>query len=116
MHLIAGFQSQIAALGGAMAVAQLARERGSVIAGAALARRDAERAIHVDPVRGFAMPRHVLQTLDGVVETDTGRPTLDTGETAFVVLFESDSGDDGLASLADRTLVADHGALWVTTA
>lgn len=114
MHLIAGFQSQIAALGGVMAIARIARTQGTTLGGAALARRDTERAIHVDPIRGFAMPPHVLQTLDGVVESGPGRPTLDTGETALVVSLES-VVLDGLVPLADRTLVTDHGALWVTT-
>jgi hypothetical protein len=115
MHLIAGFQSQIAALGGVMEVVRIARDHGAAVSGAALARRDTERAIHVDPLRGFAMPAHVLQTLDSVVETSSGRPTLDAGETALVVSLDEVQGD-GLASLADRTLVVDHGALWVTTA
>jgi hypothetical protein len=115
VHLIAGFQSQIAALGGVMEVVRLARQQGAAVGGAALARRDTERAIHVDPLRGFAMPAHVLQTLDSVVETSTGRPTLDAGETALVVSLLDVPGD-GLSFIADRTLVVDHGALWVTTA
>lgn len=115
MHLIAGFQSQIAALGGVMEVVRIARRHGAAVGGAALARRDTERAIHVDPLRGFAMPPHVLRALDSVVEHGAGRPTLDPGETALVVSLEDVPRDGGLASRADRALVTDHGALWVTT-
>ena len=66
MHVIAGFESQIAARGSALAIADAARDRGMTVLGAALARRDTVHAIHVDPVHGFRIPEHALAVLDGV--------------------------------------------------
>lgn len=113
MHVIAGFESQIAARGGALAIADAARGRGLTVSGAAVARRDTERAIHVDPVPGFEMPAHVLQVLDGIFPDRPGPASLHVGETGLVVSF-ADGSD--VATLAKEAQLESHGALWILTA
>ena len=112
MHVIAGFESQIAARGGAFAIIDAALKQGLHVSGAALARRDTERAIHVDPLRGFAMPEHVLQALDDVVDEVADSPGLDPGETALVVAITGASRSD-VASCLDGAMSDGLGALWV---
>lgn len=114
MHVIAGFESQIAARGGAMAVVDAAREVGLAVRGVALARQDTEGAIHVDPVRGFELPGHVLQVLDGLLEGNGTSTALRTGESAVVVALDGPA-DDGAAALTRIAGLDARGALWVTT-
>jgi hypothetical protein len=115
MHVIAGFQSQIAARGSALALADAARLLGVAVLGAALARRDTVRAIHVDPVDGFRIPEHALALLDEVFEESQTKPSLRAGETALVVRF-ADVPTGHVEDLIDRTSLERRGALWVTTA
>jgi hypothetical protein len=114
MHVIAGFESQIAARGGAMAVIEAAREVGLVVRGVALARQDTEGAIHVDPIRGFELPGHVLHALDGLLAGNGASVGLRAGETVAVVALDSpvDSGATAVTRIAGLDT---RGALWVTT-
>jgi hypothetical protein len=117
MHVIAGFESQIAARGWAIALGEAARERGLGLRGAALARLDTEHGIHVDPVPGFEMPDHVLQVLDDVFTDRVGAPKLRMGEAGLVVSFAEGPADD-VATLADQASLhgKGRGALWVRIA
>lgn len=114
-YVIVGFESRIAAHGCALSIAGAARERSVKVCGAALARRDTLRAIHVDPVEGFEMPEHALGVLDGIVAESAGRPSLRMGETALLVLL-ADLPKDDVDDLIDRIDLERRGALWVTTA
>jgi hypothetical protein len=114
-HVIAGFESRIAAHGCALSIADAARAQGVTICGAAFARRDTLRAIHVDPVHGFEMPDHALGALDDVFEGSEHRPALRMGQTALLVLL-GDAPDADVDDLIDQTRLAGRGALWVTTA
>lgn len=113
MHVIAGFESQIAARGGAMAVVDAARTVGLTVRGVALARQDTEGSIHVGPIRGFELPGHVLQVLDGLLGGNDRSTVLRAGESAVVVAV--DDPDGGAASLARVAELDARGALWVTT-
>jgi hypothetical protein len=113
VHVVAGFASQIAAHGGALAITESARERGLDVQGAALARLDTQRSLHVSPVPGFAMPRHVLQLLDGVFVDEEGPAHLRIGETGLVVAL--DGSEEGSAAVPDLGALRDRGALWVLT-
>jgi hypothetical protein len=115
MYVIAGFQSRIHAHGGALAVVDAARERGGTVAGAAFARLDAERGIHVDPVPGFGMPEHVLQVLDGFVCDVPGEAQIHMGETGLVLALDDDA-DLELDTLVTSAHLGGRGALWVSTA
>jgi hypothetical protein len=115
VHVIAGFESQITARGGLSAIGRLARTLGADLGGAALARRDTEGAIHVDPLRGYEMPNHVLHVLDGVVDSTREAPRLDVGMTALVVSLGPTGCADDLARLVDPAVLEDEGAVWVTT-
>ena len=115
MHVIAGFESRIAAHGGALAVVDAARERGLKVGGAAFARWDAERAIHVDPVPGFGMPEHVLQVLDGFLLRGSGPAHLNLGETGLVLELGETSVLE-VDPLVASAQLGSRGALWVTTA
>ncbi len=112
MHVVAGFESQIAARGAALAVVGAARASGADIAGVALARRDTERGIHVDPLLGFELPPHVLGALDSVVEGEHPSRDLRPGQTALVV--SAISAGSALSSAIDDAALDRHGALWVT--
>ena len=114
MHVIAGFESQIAARGGAMAVVDAAREAGLAVRGAALARQDTEGAIHVGPVRGFKFPEHVLHVLDDLLEGNGASVGLRAGETAVVVAL-GDLPDNGVATATLTAGLEGRGALWTTT-
>ena len=97
----------------------MAQARGLTIGGAALARRDTERSIHVDPLQGFELSGHVLQALDAVVDADAekqGMPRLAICETALVLSLRDAVGVSDIACLTDRELLEREGALWVTTA
>jgi hypothetical protein len=113
MHVVAGFASQIAAQGGVMAVAESARERGLTVLGAALARLDTQRSVHVTPVPGFAMPKHVLQLLDGVFVDEEGPAHLRAGETGLVVAL--DGAEEDSAAVPDLAALRGRGALWILT-
>jgi hypothetical protein len=113
MHVVAGFASQIAAHGGAMAITESARERGLTVLGAALARLDTQRCVHVTPVPGFAMPRHVLQLLDGVFVDEEGPAHLRVGETGLVVALYG--AEEDAAAVPDLGTLRGRGALWVLT-
>jgi len=115
VHVIAGFESQIAARGGLSAIGRLAGSLGADLGGAALARRDTEGAIHVDPLRGYEMPDRVLHVLDGVVDTARDAPRLDVGMTALVVSLGPTGCADDLARFTDPSVLEDEGALWLTT-
>lgn len=115
MHVIAGFESQIAARGGLSAMGRLAGALGAGLEGAALARRDTEGAIHVDPLRGYAMPDHVLHVLDGVVDCPRDAARLDVGMTALVVSLGPAGDADDVARLVDRGVLEEEGAVWVMT-
>jgi len=114
MHLIAGFESQITARGCALAIADAARERSVAVRGVALARLDTERGIHVDPVRGFQLPGHVLRVLDRILEADETSVALKTGETAMVVSLEGQADED-IATLTKLADLDSRGALWIRT-
>lgn len=113
MHVIAGFQSQIAARGGAMAVVDAASDAGLTVRGVALARQDTEGAIHVGPIRGFEFPGHVLQVLDRLLEGNDSSTVLRAGESAVVVAVDapSEGGAGALTRVADLDA---RGALWTT--
>lgn len=112
MHVIAGFESQIAAQGGAMAVVRAARQDGREVDGVALIRRDSELAIHVDRLRGFDLPAHVMRLVDDAIDSDEGAPTLERGEAAFVVSLRDGPGADATGVVENAALTG-HGALWV---
>lgn len=114
MHVIAGFESHIAAHGGAIAITDAARDCGVTVHGVALARMDTQRGIRIDPLPRFPMPEHVLQTLDRFFTDGTGQAQLQTGDTALVVSLANDrSGDPG--SIANLVRLESRGALWVMT-
>jgi hypothetical protein len=113
MHVVAGFASQIAAHGGAIAISESAREHGLTVLGAALARLDTQRSVHVTPVPGFAMPKHVLQLLDGVFVDDEGPAHLRVGETGLVVAL--DEAEEEPDAAPDLSTLRGRGALWVLT-
>lgn len=112
MHVVAGFESQIAALGGAFAVADAARTGGLVVTGAALARRDSGRGIHVDPLAGFDLPPHVLSAIDTVIDAEDPADVLLPGQAAFVV--SSASPAHQFATAVDKAALGRLGALWVS--
>ena len=111
MHVIAGFESQIAAHGAALAVSGAAGARGAAISGAAIARRDSESGMHIDPLPGFDPPPHTLAALDMVLESEPPADVLRPGQTALVV--SSASRVDVFTSVVDAAALDRHGALWV---
>ena len=112
MHLVAGFESQIAAQGAAFAVSGAARARGADISGAAIARRDSVSGMQIDSLQGFDPPPHILGALDMVLESDLPADLLRLGQTALVV--SSSSPEDVFTTLVDAAALARHGALWTT--
>lgn len=112
MNLITGFESQIDARGAVGEIVAMASEAGVSVDGVALVRRDTERGVHVDTVRGYRLPTHVLKALDRVVEADGDAPTLTPGQAALVVAMET-SGED-LLGFVDQVEATFLDALWVT--
>lgn len=113
VHLIAGFDSQIVARGAVGGIVRAASEAGMTVDGVALVRRDTDRGVHVDTVRGYRLPAHVLKALDGVVEGDVDAPTLAPGQAALVVATGMPPGGD-LSRLVVLTEESALDALWVT--
>jgi hypothetical protein len=113
MHVIAGFESQIAARGGALAISDAAQEHGLTIGGAAVARRATDNAIHVEPLPGFEMPEHVLGALDAVFSGNQQPTHLRMGEAGLVVSLGDDADAVALAAAAQLERL---GALWVVSA
>lgn len=111
IHLVAGFESQIAAQGAALAVADAARSAGTAVAGGALARRDSERAIHVSPLWGLELPAHVLRTLDTIVDEDGAR-ALFPGQSALVLSLPARDGV--IRGVVGEAGLERLGALWVS--
>jgi hypothetical protein len=106
VYVVIGFESQLDALSGVSVLEHDAGVRGVDIAGAALARRDAEHGLHVEPLRGYALPVHAMTALGNAVDDDCDR--LRPGTSALVVEFSP--GDR--AWVDDAELVG-HGASWV---
>lgn len=96
-----------------MAVVDAAHEVGLAVRGVALARQDTEGAIHVDPVRGFDLPGHVLHVLDGLLEGNGASVGLRAGETAVVVALDGPA-DNGAATVTRIAGLDARGALWTT--
>ena len=112
MHLVAGFESQIAAHGAALAVSGAARAGGADVSGAAIARRDTESGMRIDPLQGFDPPPHILAALDRVIESGSTPVRLRPGQTMLVV--SSSSPEDVFTTLVDAAALDRHGALWTT--
>ena len=112
VHVIAGFESQIAAHGAALAVSGAAGARGAAISGAAIARRDSASGMHIDPLPGFDPPPHILAALDMALESEPPVDVLRPGQTALVVA--SACRVDVFASVVDAAALHQHGALWST--
>jgi hypothetical protein len=112
MNLILGFESQVDARGAVPALVRAAADTGASVTGVALARRDSSRGMHVDSVRAFGLPSHVLSMIDGVMEEERDTPLLRGGQTALVVSLtvpERAAGDR--EALTERAWLT--GALWV---